>query len=70
MFLKQEELADFDIQEKDIKESKDYYKTLCEFRSKKLNASQNELLKFRELILDDHNKSNLMVEDVIKLAKN
>jgi predicted outer membrane protein len=35
-----------------------------------MNDSQNELLKFREQILDDHKKSNKMVEEVIKLAKN
>lgn len=58
MFLDLQDLSMFNIDLEDIKDSKDYYQTLCHFRDKKIGDNQKETTKKRDDLKKTHEISN------------
>jgi hypothetical protein len=68
MFLNLSDLSKFNIELVDIENSGHYYKTLCEFRDRKLARENQETTKNRETLKIQHDLSiNMMnsVKDII-----
>jgi hypothetical protein len=67
MFLNLPDLSKFNIELSDIETSGHFYKTLCEFRDRKLARENQETTKNRETLKIQHDQSINMMKIVKKI---
>ena len=68
MFLNLSDLSKFNIEIVDIESSGHYYKTLCEFRDRKLARENQETTKNRDTLKIEHDLSIKMIDQVKKIV--